>query len=71
MYDHFFKLFACVDNFFFTNPLLELASGGGGGVEKIFQDKNFFRTKKRVKKIFRANISLVKVQNTFSLTNSS
>jgi hypothetical protein len=41
------------------------------GRKKFSGHKNFFRTEKRVEKIFRTNISLFKVQNTFSLTNSS
>ena len=62
----------CTIIFFFTNPLglefyfLNLI------LEIIFQDiKIVSGHKKGVKKIFRTNISLVKVQNTFSMTNSS
>ena len=50
----FSKIFARDYKLFFT-----ITPSGGGGVENIFQDiKIFSGLKKRVKKIFRTNISL-------------
>ena len=62
LYDHFFKIF-CLCRFFFYWSLARILLF----FQDIFQDiKIFSGRKKRVKKIFRTNITLIKVQNTFS-----